>query len=233
MRQEHHWKESIHTHKEKQVLNPTGCRMLSSMWISQRLSQSLGHDMEGYSLRFRSRAGGQRGKVEGFGEVPVSLPSAPPGFPGLLSALQGLLLHEAALEQRQQNPWPPHRVPARPWKLRVDLINQGQEWGRVKRRQQAHMSCVTSAQSSGTGVGRGAGSAYRRKGWFLTRDSSTGVNKGAWGWKPSFHYELCTLGLSLSSHPFLPSVTRAWKAQGVLTPKEWVSSGAPDPSASP
>ena len=36
-----------------------------------------------------------------------------------------------------KTPWPPSTVflasPARPWKLRVDLINQGQGWGRVKR----------------------------------------------------------------------------------------------------
>ena len=51
------------------------------------------------------------GKAEGFGEVPASFPSSPLASLDF-SALQGLLLHEATLEQRQQNPLAPlHRVP--------------------------------------------------------------------------------------------------------------------------
>lgn len=51
------------------------------------------------------------GKAEGFGEVPASLPSSPLASLDF-SAPQGLLLHEAMLEQRQQNPLAPlHHVP--------------------------------------------------------------------------------------------------------------------------
>lgn len=51
------------------------------------------------------------GKAEGFGELPASLPSPPLAFLDF-STLQGLLLHEATLELRQQNPLAPlHCVP--------------------------------------------------------------------------------------------------------------------------
>lgn len=51
------------------------------------------------------------GKAEGFGELPASLPSSPLASLDF-SALQGLLLHEATLELRQQNPLAPlHCVP--------------------------------------------------------------------------------------------------------------------------
>lgn len=66
------------------VLNPTGCRMLGSMWISQRLSWSLSHDMEGYSLRFREQgrvASGESRRL--WGDARFS-PLLTPGFPGLL-----------------------------------------------------------------------------------------------------------------------------------------------------
>ena len=66
------------------VLNPTGCRMLSSMWISQRLSQSLGHDMEGYSLRFREQGQVASGEGGGLWGAARFSPLLTPGFPGLL-----------------------------------------------------------------------------------------------------------------------------------------------------
>ena len=105
-----------------------------------------------------------------------------------------------------KTPWPPSTVflapPARPWKLRVDLINQGQGWGRVKR--EAAGSHVLCHQL-------GAG--------FPTRDSSTGIKEGAWGWKPSFHYRaVCSRSLSLSSPP-LPALCD----QGLESPR------SPDP----
>lgn len=66
------------------------------------------------------------------------------------------------------------------------------------------MSCVTSSeQQHRSGPWSELSVPDGGKG-SPTRDSSTGINKGAWGWKPSFHYELCALGLSLFSSPSPP-----------------------------
>lgn len=92
-------------------------------------------------------------------------------------------------------------------------MGEGEEGG-------SRLTCpVSPAQSRGTGVGHGASSAYlpeERGSQPETQAQALKKERGA-GSQVSIT-ELCVLGLSLSLLlPFLPSVTRAWKAQGVLT----------------
>ena len=58
--------------------------MPGSVWISQRLSWSLSHDMEGYSLRFREQGWVASEESRGLWGGAHLSPLLTPGFPGLL-----------------------------------------------------------------------------------------------------------------------------------------------------
>ena len=153
-------------------------------------------------------AGGQWGRRRALGSCPLLSPPHP-WLPWTSPLCRGCCSMKLHLSNVNKTPWPPSTVflapPARPWKLRVDLINQGQGWGRVKREAAgSHVLCHQLRTAGQEWAVELAQRTCQRKG-FPTQDSSTGIKEGAWGWKPSFHYRaVCSRSLFLSSSPFSP-----------------------------